>query len=393
MKIGMILDSHFPPDPRVENEALYLIDQGHEVFLFCLDYTGKKKSEETYKNIHVIRIKPPKIIYKLSALAYTFPFYHDYLRPIIKDFIIKNKIDTIHIHDIQVARAVFDANKTLGKSITLDLHENRPEIMKYYAHTNTFTGKMWISPKKWKKYEADFIKKSDHVIVVTEEARDYYLSYIDINPDKFKVVPNSVRKEFYNNIEFKTEITEKLKGGFNLLYIGDTGIRRGLLTAIEAIPDLINKIPDIKLVIVGRNKTDNILKEAVTKLQLEDHVLFEGWQSPDTFASYIESSDLGISPLHRNIHHDTTYANKIFMYMAFGKPIVVSDTTTQKNLVNRYNCGEIFEAKNTKDFSDKVLSLFENREKYEKQSENAAEAIEQELNWDKQAVELNEIYK
>ena len=34
----MILDATFPPDPRVENEAISLIAAGHEVFLFCLKY-------------------------------------------------------------------------------------------------------------------------------------------------------------------------------------------------------------------------------------------------------------------------------------------------------------------------------------------------------------------
>ena len=32
----MILDAVFPPDPRVENEAISLINEGHHVFLFCL---------------------------------------------------------------------------------------------------------------------------------------------------------------------------------------------------------------------------------------------------------------------------------------------------------------------------------------------------------------------
>ena len=42
MKIGMILDAKFPPDPRVENEAVSLINAGHEVFIFCLKYSDEK---------------------------------------------------------------------------------------------------------------------------------------------------------------------------------------------------------------------------------------------------------------------------------------------------------------------------------------------------------------
>ena len=43
MKIGMILDQEFPPDPRVQNEAISLIKAGHEVFLFCLHYGSQKQ--------------------------------------------------------------------------------------------------------------------------------------------------------------------------------------------------------------------------------------------------------------------------------------------------------------------------------------------------------------
>ena len=48
MRIGMILDKTFPPDPRVENEAIELLKQGHKVFLFCVTY-GSKKKKRKYK--------------------------------------------------------------------------------------------------------------------------------------------------------------------------------------------------------------------------------------------------------------------------------------------------------------------------------------------------------
>ena len=45
MRIGMILDDVFPPDPRVENEAISLLNNGHKVFLFCLKYGSESTSE------------------------------------------------------------------------------------------------------------------------------------------------------------------------------------------------------------------------------------------------------------------------------------------------------------------------------------------------------------
>src|SRR3970282_2311733 len=105
MRIGMILDKTFPPDPRVENEAISLINEGHEVFLFCLKY-GKNEGDVLVKGIQIKRYQSNKLEYKLSALAYTIPLYTYLMRYKIGHFLKKYKIDAIHIHDMRIAEAV-----------------------------------------------------------------------------------------------------------------------------------------------------------------------------------------------------------------------------------------------------------------------------------------------
>ena len=41
----MILDAVFPPDPRVENEAVSLVKAGHEVFLFVCITVNKSNQK------------------------------------------------------------------------------------------------------------------------------------------------------------------------------------------------------------------------------------------------------------------------------------------------------------------------------------------------------------
>jgi hypothetical protein len=147
MKIGMILDAEFPPDPRVENEAVSLIKSGHEVFLFCLQY-GQQKSFEVINGIHVKRFLSNKLEYKLSALAYTIPIYTFLMKTKIDQFVKENKVNALHIHDMRIAAAVFSVNKKHKLPVVLDLHENRPEIMKFYPHLSVFPGKYLISSKK-----------------------------------------------------------------------------------------------------------------------------------------------------------------------------------------------------------------------------------------------------
>jgi len=392
MRIGMILDKPFPPDPRVENEAISLIDKGHEVYLFCLKY-GQELSEETIKNIKVRRFTSTKVNYKFSALAYTFPYYTNTMAKKISQFIDSTNIEVIHIHDIQIAGAVFKATKNRKLPVVLDLHENRPEIMKFYPHLQKIPGKYLISAKKWKQKEEAFIKKASKVIVVTEESKKEIVDRVGADATKIIVVPNTVHKKYNKKPVFKEAILNKYANSFVLLYIGDTGLRRGLQTAIESVSLLKNKIENLKLVIVGSNSSDIVLKNQVKELGVENYVEFEGWKNETLFPSFIKASSVCISPLHKNLHHDTTYANKIFQYMSFEKPLLVSNVLAQENIVNRAQSGLIHEAKNSVDFTNKVLQLFEDDKLQTSLGINGKQFIENEFYWEKTSEELIELYR
>lgn len=391
MRIGMILDKTFPPDPRVENEAISLIENGHEVFLFCLKY-NTKKGNDVIKGINVKRYKSNKLIYKLSALAYTLMYYNQIMSLYIRHFLKVNSIEVIHIHDIQIAAAVFKANKKLKLKIVLDLHENRPEIMKFYPHLQKPLGKLLISIDKWKQKEEKFIIKANKVIVVTEESKEEILNRVGVNSEKLIVVPNTVHRAYYLDAILKNEIIEKYATFFILLYIGDTGLRRGLQTAIESISILKDTIENIKFVIVGSNSSDTVLKNQVIELGIQNYVDFVGWKNESLFPSYIKVSSICISPLHRNLHHDTTYANKIFQYMSFGKPLLVSDVIAQKNIIERAEAGLVFEAENSNDFSKKILELFNSKELQHQLGEKGKSFIQNEFNWEKTSKNLIDLY-
>jgi len=391
MRIGMILDKEFPPDPRVENEAVSLINNGHEVFLFCLKYLSNEENP-VINGIQVKRYKTNKIIYKLSALAYTFPFYSIIMSKKIRHFLVENKIEVVHIHDMQVGDAVLKANSKLKLKTVLDLHENRPEIMKFYPHLHRNLGKILISVKKWKRKEEELSKLVTKVIVVTQEAKKEIVNRVNLLEQKVIVVPNTVHKTYNKNFELHEEIIQKYKGSFVLLYIGDTGLRRGLLTIIKSVSKLKQSIKNIKLVIVGSNSSDVILKKMVSEFEVQDFVDFEGWKNQTLFPSYIKASTICVSPLHRNLHHDTTYANKLFQYMSFEKPLLVSDATAQENIVKKAKAGLIHEAENSIDFTNKVLELYNNESLCIDLGNKGKRFVEEEFCWEKTSEKLIDLY-
>ncbi|WP_298780821.1 glycosyltransferase family 4 protein [uncultured Polaribacter sp.] len=387
----MILDAVFPPDPRVENEAVSLVKAGHEVFLFCLKY-DKNLGDEIINGIKVKRYQSNKLEYKLSALAYTVPFYTFLMQKKITDFIKKSKIEGLHIHDIKIAQSVFNANKKHNLPVVLDLHDNMPEVMKLYPHLQRFPGKYIISPKKWKHKEEEFIKKSNKVISVSPEFIETLQVRLPQQKKKFVLVPNTIRTSFFEDYKIDNYIVEKYKNNFVVLYLGDTHIRRGLQTAISSVVKLKEEIPNLKLVIVGKNTTDTILKQQVKDLKIENFVDFEGWQNVNLFQSYIVASKICISPLHRNLQHDVAYANKIFQYMSLGKPLLVSDAIAQKRLVEKTNSGLVHQEKDVHSFTEKVLKLYYNEALRIQLGENGKQFVRNEFSWEQTSKKLLHLY-
>lgn len=389
----MILDKTFPPDPRVENEALALISSGHQVFLFSLTYDNQ--TDEKIKGIHVKRYASSKLEYKLSALSYTVPFYKKMMSKKIALFLKENNIEIIHVHDMVVAEAVFEVNKKFALPVVLDLHENRPEIMKTYPHLKKFPGNLLISTRVWKQKEGELVRKSDRTIVVTKEAKTDLKKRLGIQDEKIVVVPNTVKSSFYKDFDLEPTILERYKDKFIILYLGDTGLRRGLLSVIEALGVLSNNdalMNKVKLVIVGKNSTDEVLKSRVRELGLQQIVDFEGWQDERLFPSYLKVAAIGISPLHRNQHHDTTYANKLFQYMSFGLAVLVSDALAQKNLVEEVESGLVHKEKDAIDISEKIITLYQNPELSSKLGMNGKEFIEEKFYWEKVSDNLKDLY-
>ena len=375
MKIGMILDSTYPDDARVTNECAELLKNKHEIHLFCLCFKKPFVKNEVVNQINVHRYHCSKLTYKLSALANDIGLYGFILKNKIRDFVENSDVEVLHVHDIQIAKAAISVSKRFGIKYNIDLHENRPEIMKYYKHVNSFLGKIFISPLRWKKAEESFVEKANKIVVVTKNAKEELLSRVKIDKEKIVVYPNTVRDDFYKNKKIDKVLEKQYSKNFVITYVGNTSERRGLLTVIESLKIIQKTIPNIKLLIIGKSSFDDVLKNEIKKHDVEELVDFVGWVKENEIPNYLSISKLGLSPLHRNIHHDTTYANKIFQYISFGCPIVSSDVIAQSELVKKYNIGVVFEDRNVMDLTKKILQLYNEKDLFEKLRANCIESI------------------
>ena len=100
MNIGMVLNSIFPPDVRVEKEARSLIEQGHKVYLLSAPSDNRPK-EEKIEGIHVYRTnKVNPVMRMISSLEFCLTLQNELWRKEIESFVENSKINVLHIHDL-----------------------------------------------------------------------------------------------------------------------------------------------------------------------------------------------------------------------------------------------------------------------------------------------------
>jgi glycosyltransferase involved in cell wall biosynthesis len=387
MKILMVLENSFPPDERVENEIDILLKNEFHVTLVCTKRKEEPGTEEK-RNLTIIRIPLSRFIYKSGALALGLPFYFYFWNKNLSKILDSAHFDAIHLHDLPLIKVCAGLASKYNLPLVCDYHENRPEIMKMYHHVQRFPGKWLISVSRWQKYQVKETQKADRLILVTDEAKDYYIKNYGIDPNKIIVLPNYVVLDRFRKLIPETDLQPYDYKYFTVVYFGDTGLRRGTLTILETADKLRDR--NIRFVIIGTSREHALLEKESAKRKLEN-VTFTGWLLPAEAMKLIRSADAGICPFLRNIHHDTTYANKMFQYMALGKPVIVSDCTAQANFVTRENCGLVFEAGNSDELCAQIIKLTD-RNEYDRLSKNASSCVKEKYNWENYGRRLIELY-
>src|SRR6056297_1249543 len=252
MRILMVLNEEFPPDHRVEKEADSLIRAGHEIVLLCYTTRQDLPLQEDYKGIQVKRFRMNHTLRnKLNALFLVVPFYRWIWKKQIEQIIRQDAIGALHIHDLPLSDVGYEMKKKYGIPLICDQHEYYSNWIVQNAHLNTFIGKIVKFLSRWKRYERKYLNRADLVTTIEEPLREAYIQQVGVDPEKLIKIPNTPPASFAE-IPSDSKILERYKDHFVLFYLGNIDVLRGIDVAIEALPELVENIPEIKLVLAGR---------------------------------------------------------------------------------------------------------------------------------------------
>lgn len=385
-EILMILEREFPPDVRVEKEIGVLIKNGYRVHI--LTYTKKNAlALEESGNLTTHRKPITKFIYKSSVACLLFPTYFNYWNKYISEITAKHSFDTIHIHDLPLAKIGVKWSKKLKIPVLLDLHENWPAMLQEATHTNTFFGKLLSWNWQWEAYERKMVDAVDAVVTVVEEMKCRVASY-SANQEKFHVYQNVPEIKSEYKLYSYTPPTNTL----SLVYLGGVNVNRGIQTVIKAM-SLLSKDFPVKFTVIGAGSYLDELKVYAEKLNLHEKVTFTGYMQQDRALDKVKEHHLAIVPHYRSIQTDNSSPNKLFQYMMMGIPVISSNCTSLVRVLEKHRCGVHYQDSSAEDLAEKLQALWKTPSQLSDYSKNAHTAVMTELNADHENANLLATYK
>jgi glycosyltransferase involved in cell wall biosynthesis len=186
--------------------------------------------------------------------------------------------------------------------------------------------------------EAFVYRRADHIIV-NSPAYQMYIVQKGRPSESISVVPNGVDTRMFVDGDRALEIRERLSLGdeFVVTYAGALGMANDIDTIIGAAAILLDS-PRIRFVLAGDGKERERLQRLVLDQGLSN-VTFSGVLPKSEIPALLAASDACIATLMNIPMFTTTYPNKVFDYMAAGRPTLLAIDGVIREVLEAANGG------------------------------------------------------
>jgi glycosyltransferase involved in cell wall biosynthesis len=320
-RVGLVVLSAYPFDPRPRRTADVLVRQGMSVDYICVA-DGKAPCREETNGMNVFRV--PINHQRGGKLGYAYQYSAFILASaaILAARSRRHRYDLIFVNnmpDILVVSALLP--KIFGAKVILDLHDPMPELMM------TIFGKGPGSKSvRLLKFLERWSAARSHQVLVPDAACHRLLAARSCPKEKIAVMMNSPDESIFPFSAARPRLPLRNKPVV-VMYHGTLVERNGLDVAVEAFARLLNKLPTAQLHIYG-NATPFLerVMQSVRDLDLQQNVIHLGQKPLEQIVAAIDACDIGVIPNRRNEFTQINMPTRIFEYLARGKPVIAPRT-------------------------------------------------------------------
>ena len=225
-------------------------------------------------------------------------------------------------------------------------------------------------------------RNADVVCLINEAMLDYVNKVAGKKvDDRIKILMHAVDLPFFERKEKNKELLKK----YNLeetdkifLFLGTTYVFSGVDLIIENIEKIKNKIPNAKLLVVGKGDLDEKLITIVTEKNLQDSVILTGVRPYSEVPDFIKISDLSLTPFFINAITKDIIPIKVLNCLAGGSPMLCAPIRDVVKYFPEHKSGVVYaDIKETDKFIDKLIQVASDDKLLAELSKNAVEHIKE----------------
>jgi PEP-CTERM/exosortase A-associated glycosyltransferase len=245
-----------------------------------------------------------------------------------------------------------------------------------------------------KMLETHIFRHADAITTICEGLR---LDIIQrgIPENKITVIPNAVDIEKFTfdakadlDLRDQLGLTDKIVLGF----IGSFYAYEGIPLLLDALPYILQKVPNVRLLLVGGGVQDDIIKQKAIALGLTDYVVFTGRVPHNIIQDYYNQVDIFVYPRLPMRLTELVTPLKPLEAMAQGRLVIASDVGGHKELIRDGVNGRLFKAGDTGALAGAVLDLLNHQKNWPQIRKAGREYVENDRNWRKSVDNYKRVY-
>ncbi len=260
-------------------------------------------------------------------------------------------------------------------------------------HGTTNEGSLRYRLTRW--LETYALRRVNAVTTICEGLRQDIVGR-GIPSEKVTVIPNAVD---IDSFQLGGKADEELKKSLGLDgkvvvgFIGSFYAYEGLDLLIKALPLVLQRAPDVRILLVGGGPQEKALKQQAESLGVADKIVFTGRVPHSEVTRYYDLIDLLAYPRHSMRLTELVTPLKPLEAMAQGKLLIASDVGGHRELIRDGETGLLFKAGDPSALADKLVGALANSNSWAGMRAAGRRFVETERNWTASVDRYQKVYQ
>lgn len=348
-----------PGGTRHHELARFLVSKGHQVTVIAspVSYLTGSASSKGTENLNGITILRPRVYAALHK-----SFFHRLLA--FFSFALSSFFAGLGVQNVDVvwgtSPPIFQGwtawmlARLKGAKFLFEVRDLWPD---FAIAVGVLKNPLLIKMSLW--LERFLYRRADQVMV---NSPGYVEHVSSRGAQRVELIPNGADPEMFNPLDMGNPFraSNYLQNKFVVLYAGAHGISNDLEVVLDAAVLLARRL-DIHFVLLGDGKEKANLQARARQLGVRN-VTFLPPLPKNEMGAALAGADACLAILKPLDEYKTTYPNKVFDYMAAGRPVILAIDGVIRQVVEAAGCGLFCQPGSPQALADAVLKLAADRD-------------------------------